>query len=721
MSPVAPITSASRKNRPITMIPRASVPRVRCLTLLLLSLSVLVAIPTFAAEQNLLLNGDLSAGSDDAPEHWTMSPDAPPGSFGWVRNPDASPALEITTVGILSHNYWSQTVSLEQAGWYRLRALVKTENHGSRAAVQVWGARGSAIAFESGENWTPLEVYFKVVNPNESVGIGCGARGARGGRAFFRDLSLSRIFGDPPNGSPRLDIGEDLADLPTPEIEPLLEENFSGPERGALREVELAQAPPNESLLRDVLRLRVLAAVLLAFAVLTLLDWRYGRATSSANIPGGYLQDRELRRSAGVAVFLCLTLLGTWLVTRLEYVPGHGFYVVEPHANRGDEPHYLVMINGLLLTHGLHVQTVYDDVDRGGPEAGVIARGSRLDRHTIVVNQRTGHRAIGIVGGVNGGLWHRDPRPEFAPSPDTYEVSVHPPGFPVLIAAVLSLMRPRAAEVEPEVGFILMLIAWLGVVVTYFVGRQTRMSRGWAILAASILFLASPWLPYSRAYFAESTIGLAIILGVWALLSDLPILAALASAAAAAMKPPFALVAAGFFVEEVRERRWKNAVKVAAVLALGLPALAIIAHNFSLHRRILPMSQLIRTLFDPVEGLLLYAPWTIFGFLACARAFFLLAEDMRLARTMALPLFLYLIAVSSVGYGAGYCYGPRYWVAFMPWLALGAVEAMRRGGRYQRTICGALVLFGVAMAIPGALRYPQLFAMPAFDAWRGFR
>ena len=583
------------------------------------------------------------------------------------------------------------------------------------------GTRGSAIAIESAENWTPLEVYFKVVNPNESVAIGCGARGARGGRAFFRDLSLSRIFGAPPNGSHRLDIGEDLADLPAPEINPLAEEDFSGPERGALRGVELAKAAPDESLLRDVLRLRVLAAVLLAFALITLLDWRYGSATTSGKIPGGYLQDRELRRSAGVAAFLCLTLLGTWLVTRLEYVPGHGFYVVEPHATRGDEPHYLVMINGLLLTHSLHVQTVYDDVDRGGPEAGVIARETRLDRHTIVVNQRTGHRAMGIIKGVNGGLWHRDPRPEFAPSPDTYEISVHPPGFPVLIAAALSLMRPRAAEVEPEVGFILMLIAWLGVVVTYFVGRQTGMSRGWAILAASILFLASPWLPYSRAYFAESTIGLAIILGVWALLSDFPILAALAAGAAAAMKPPFALVAAGFFVEEVRERRWKDAVKIAAVLALATsgpgdyrPQLRPASKgraDESTHQDSVRSGRRAAAL-RPLDDLRI--PRLRPRIFSARRGY--AAGAYHVATVVSLPH-----RGESVGYGAGYCYGPRYWVAFMPWLALGAVEAMRRGGRYQRAICGVLVLFGVAMAIPGALRYPQLFAMPALDAWRGFR
>ena len=86
-----------------------------------------------------------------------------------------------------------------------------------------------------------------------------------------------------------------------------------------------------------------------------------------------------------------------------------------------------------------------------------------------------------------------------------------------------------------------------------------------------------------------------------------------------------------------------------------------------------------------------------------------MSKGSRLARTMAFPLFLYLIVLSSVGFGAGYCYGPRYWVAFLPWLALGTVEAIRRAGRYQRAICAVLVLFAIAIAIPGALRYPQLF------------
>jgi hypothetical protein len=155
-------------------------------------------------------------------------------------------------------------------------------------------------------------------------------------------------------------------------------------------------------------------------------------------------------------------------------------------------------------------------------------------------------------------------------------------------------------------------------------------------------------------------------------------------------------------------------------MALGLPAFAVIVHNFGLYRRFSAMGQLVSTFVDPVEGLLLYAPWTIFGFVACARASFSSYGNARLTRTMAAPLFLYLLAVSSVGSGVGYSYGPRYWVAFMPWLALATVEAMRRAGRYQRAICAVLVLCGVAMAVPGALRYPQLFNLAAIDAWRGF-
>ena len=689
------------------------------IALLSLSLSALVAVPSFAAEHNLLLNGDLRAGSGDTPEHWGMTPGAPPGSLRWshIQN---TPTLEVATVkAYYGDLYYHQTVNLAQPGWYYLRAEVKTEDSRAaiiwgvtKAAIRIRGPRWVTIAIQSDRDWAPMEAFFKVDNA-EPVQIACGLRAMSAGRAFFRNLTLRRISGAPPPGSRQLELSH------------ITHRSGSGLMAWqAMSGVESALSPPEESLLSDVLNFHVVAEVLVVLVALTYLDWRYSIDAPGRDALRKFFKDREASKSAVVAVFICLTLLGTWLVTRVEYLPGHGFFVVEQRAVAGDEPHYLVMINSLLLNHNLRVQTLYDDAEQGGPEAGVTWRGAILARQTTVLSRINGYRGVGTA---KDSIWHRHPEPELALSPEGYEIPIHPAGFPLLMALSVAPMEPRAREVEPDVGFVLMLVAWFGIVATYLVGRQVGMGRGWSMLAASILFAASPWLAYSRSYFAESTIGLALILGLWAFVSDLPILAAVAAAAAAIMKPGFALVGAGFFVEEIREKRWKDAIKIA--LVLGLPALEILASNFWLHRRFLVLGlepsfqfrQLADTLLDPVEGLLLYAPWTIFGFLACARSSLSLSEDSRLVRTMALPLFLYLIVLSSIGFGAGYCYGPRYWVAFLPWLALGTVEAMRRAGRYQHALCAVLVLFGAAIAIPAALRYPQLFHRPALDAWRAFR
>src|SRR6202011_3676195 len=97
-----------------------------------------------------------------------------------------------------------------------------------------------------------------------------------------------------------------------------------------------------------------------------------------------------------------------------------------------------------------------------------------------------------------------------------------------------------------------------------------------------------------------------------------------------------------------------------------------------------------------------------------------LSPQSRFLRSIALPIALYLVLLSSTGFGPGYCFGPRYWIAFMPWMAIGAVDAMRNRGWSVRALFALLVVFGVAIAIPSALRYPQLFDKPMPAAWRGF-
>lgn len=393
--------------------------------LLFVVLALVTVVPAFADQPGLLLNGDLRAGSDDSPAHWTRSPSAPPGSLKWALRPAEAGELEIyTSSGQFRTFYWTQRVKLAEPGWYHFRAEVKTDNPGVRATLKLAGARSSGGATETSLDWKFIDVYFKVAG-SEDVDIGCGVRGISAGQAYFRNLTLTSIAGTPPSGARLIDLTP-VADLPRSEM-------------GALHDVDLAKAPAGESLWRDVLNPRVLVTLVLILGALTYFDRGY---TASRATGARFFHDREVRKSAAVAAFLCLTLMGTWLVTRLEYLPGHGFYLITPHAVGGDEPHYLIMVNSLLVKRDLQLKRAYDDVEGGGPEAGVMSRGIELDHHTIIVNRHTGHRAMDMP-------WY-EASPEFAgSSSDTYEVPVHPAGFPLLMALAVAPLNPERTRLNP--------------------------------------------------------------------------------------------------------------------------------------------------------------------------------------------------------------------------------------------------------------------------------
>ncbi|HXN86411.1 MAG TPA: hypothetical protein VN867_10075 [Candidatus Binataceae bacterium] len=678
-----------------------------------------------AGDTNLLPNGSLSAGAGDVPESWALTAHTPPDAFKWSHQSGNPPQLEIAAIkGSHRRSYWTQRVNLV-AGWYLLRAEVKTDSPDSAAVLKVNDVKAVGRAVQSAVAWMPLSFYFKVGSPSESVEIGCGVRAEVSGKAFFRDIRLIKISGEPPFLAQQVDLTR---------VEPI-----TATESAMLAEAMFAKAPAEVSLMREATSIPVIAVMLFVIAGLTYLDWRFGlslpnaEASDDLRTPSSAEENarksiirkipREIWKSLGIALSLCLILLMTWLVSRIEYLPGTGFMVVEPRAVRGDEPHYLIIINSLIFDHDVQLQNDYDRVDRGGLDAGVEARGIHLDRQTIVGNRRTGHRSSGYVV---GGLWNRDSSPEFAPSPDVYEVPAHPIGFPVLIALIVAPFHPRLEDTEADVGLVLALIAWLGTVATYFLARQIDMGRGPAMLAALVLAAASPWLAYSRSYFPEATIGLAMVLAMWALMADLPIPASLGAAVAAVLKPGFAIIGACFFVEEIRERRWRQATKIA--LTLGVPAVALFAFNFWMHGRFVTarlawsfdLHELYDTMLDPKHGLFVFAPWAIVAFAEAIRSLFSLSSQARFLRSIALPMTLYLLLLSSTGFGPGHCFGPRYWIAFMPWMAVGAVYAMRNRGCFVRAVFALLVVIGVTIAVPSALRYPQLFDKPMPAVWRGF-
>jgi hypothetical protein len=422
-------------------------------------------------------------------------------------------------------------------------------------------------------------------------------------------------------------------------------------------------------------------------------------------------------------VLLFVSLLAAILaVTRTEWVPGVGLTSITPAAVRSDEPHYLLLINSLLFDHDFELQNDYERVAEGGMDAGARFQGVNLDHHTLLVNQRTGQHAFASIDSPNSVV---PCDPEFTNSNEVYEVSAHPPGFSMLIALAIAPFRPSLSDVEGEAAVVLALISWFGALVTYVVGRRIGMGRTRAMLATLVLVIASPWLAYSRSFFPEAGIGLALVLALWARMTDRLVLAGLSIGLAAILKAPFAVIGIGFIVNDLWAGRRNAAIKIGVVLAsCGLP---VMIFNYWLARtpaisgnaifQGVGYRALFDTFFEPGHGLFYFVPWAVIAFLAISRACRSDSPNARLLRQMALPTALYIVLLSFSGTGPGLCYGPRYWIPLLPWLSLATVEGTYQARRPALLVCGVLVIFGALIAVPGALRYPQMFSKVPWAAW----
>ena len=658
---------------------------------------ILSARSSASGEENLLLNSDLSAGTS-MPDHWKPSRRVGCESFEWSHSPGAPGELRISDAPG-KDAAWTQKISVSP-GWYHLSADLRAEDAGHTGGAYLAIISGAVAALVPWHpaSWERDGLYFRAGADNNPIEVRCGLISpTHRTKAFFRDIKLTKASGAHPAGAQQFDLDK-KSHLP----------RSSG---------------------QAVVRWTTISLVIL----LGTLGFIYYRFADGADIPSRPLREssalstsvpHDARRTAGVALIFGLLLVVILAVPRVEWLPGAGLSMVKPAATMSDEPFYILLINSLLFDHDFELQADYQRIARGGSDAGAGFRGRELDHHTILVNQRTGRHAL-ASSNARGSAIPCDP--EFTPSDDVYEVSAHPPGFSILVALAILPLRPAIGDVEGDAAIVLALISWLGALTTYLVGRKVGMGRAQAMMATLLLVSASSWLAYSRSFFPDSTIGLALILALWALIADLPILAGLGTAAAAMLKPPFAVVGVGFIINEICQGRRRNAAKLGLVLASC--GLTMLAFNYWMARTPVisgsegwffasGLQQFYDTFLHPSHGLFFFVPWTVVAFIAIGRTLGGIGPNSKLLRQMAAPMALYIVVLSCFGGTPGLSYGPRYWVPFLPWLALATIEGVRGARRPALLACGFLVLLGVLVAIPGALRYPQIFSRPPWAAWK---
>lgn len=151
-----------------------------------------------APRENLIQNPSFENGTLENPEHWFRS--------SWAGQAEAqivqegrrnSRCAKITSEG--ADAAWSQTVSIQKWGRYRLRGWVKTDNvtlkGGQGVLLNVHGMDGVQTRALTGTNdWTRLECEFDIAGVNEIM-VNClfGGWGQAAGTAWFDDLVLELV------------------------------------------------------------------------------------------------------------------------------------------------------------------------------------------------------------------------------------------------------------------------------------------------------------------------------------------------------------------------------------------------------------------------------------------------------------------------------------------------------------------------------------------------
>jgi hypothetical protein len=421
----------------------------------------------------------------------------------------------------------------------------------------------------------------------------------------------------------------------------------------------------------------------------------------------------------GIALaYLVLGHVNYWPVG--SYGANAGTEIERPRASSGDEPHYLVITNSLLFDHDLRLDEDFARIKAGGSEAGVFWRHLDFGGHSLLWNRRTGRNVTCSVI-----CTEQDAAKLGAPLAELEQYPAHPIAYSAFMALLALPFHPSRLQVEPLVGTFSIFVSIAGVLLAYAVSRKSGFGPKPSLAAALLLGFASSWLPYERAYFSDPSIGLFLLLGFLALRSGRPGLAGLGVGVAMAMKPVFLLFGIAWILERAWARKWRDAfwltgtIGISGVVLLTVNMLTIHAPMTAGAIPFFPaqgLKSFKETLYsDPAASLFLFVPWAVIPFFwgpfaarpGAVNEEGLLTVDAR--RQIVIPMFLSLLAFSIVGWGPGFCYGPRYWIPVLPFMAMLAIDFAIAGRPWRRAGVGLLAAVSGAMAITAAVQYHWLF------------
>jgi hypothetical protein len=352
-----------------------------------------------------------------------------------------------------------------------------------------------------------------------------------------------------------------------------------------------------------------------------------------------------------------------------------------PRVYSGDEPHYLVLMNSVVLDGDLDLANNYTAIHRGAAQAGNDFSGAALDHHTVWFEGGS-RQEWSLIYEIDPALWDRDgeghPVPRLLTGQSTPleghpEFSKHPPGVALLLAPILfpfrgtHLLEPLAICCS-AIATIIAMLMFRSLILKY------NSNSAFVDLVTVVTFLGTPAWHYGRTLFNEPYL-LLFAIGSYslALRGKNPVLAGALIGLGMLMKPPFALLIIPLWVMYCVERKFASAA------LLALPALAsltaVLWLNFIMFGSPWRPAQewdqgsflegAAWTLFSLKTGYLIIAPAIIVAFAAWPAFVRAYPRD---AMVLISGISLHFVLYANYGSVGGAGYGARYIIPILPLL-----------------------------------------------------
>jgi hypothetical protein len=396
-----------------------------------------------------------------------------------------------------------------------------------------------------------------------------------------------------------------------------------------------------------------------------------------------------------------------------------------PRVLTGDEPHYLVTINSLLMDGDLDLSNNYASVHAGSEQAGQRYASLRaLDHHTVWPEHGVRRFWWNVY---KTDAWNRDyignPVPRLrqdasAPPEGHPEYSTHPPGLALFLAPVLLPFR-GSGYIEPlaiccsavAVVFAMLIFGWL--IELY------RPDPGVIFLVTLATFLGTPIWFYARTLFTEPYLLLFTTASYgFALRRKSALISGVFIGLGILMKPTFAILLLPLFAMYLARRHFRAALLFVVPICVSL--LVILSLNNAMFGSPWEASQNWQQgsllngakglLFSRKYGLLITAP-IFFAVVAAWPRFFRTHTHDAIVLGSGFGLYFVLFSMYA-GWAGGTCYGPRYLLPVLPLLCVSLTELPQTfvwKNKWTRSLTTALAALSIIVNGVAAMPYWRFF------------